>query len=62
MKKPWAFIRVCYMNPTIFGVIGPGFLNQVPTFCGFIGARLQSPNNAKAIASPKPAYAECAGS
>ena len=31
MKKPWAFIRVPYMNPTVFGVIGPGFLNQVPT-------------------------------
>ena len=31
MKKPWAFIRVPYMNPTIMGVIGPGFLNQVPT-------------------------------
>ena len=22
---------VPYMNPTILGVIGPGFLNQVPT-------------------------------
>ena len=21
------------MNPTILGVIGPGFLNQVPTLC-----------------------------
>ena len=31
IKKPWAFIRVPYMNPTILGVIGPGFLNQVPT-------------------------------
>ena len=46
MKKLWAFIRVPYMNPTILGlywgslyeyesyylgVIGPGFLNQVPT-------------------------------
>ena len=29
--KPWAFIRVPCMNPTILGVIGPGFLNQVPT-------------------------------
>ena len=28
MKKPWAFIRVPYANPTI---IGPGFLDQVPT-------------------------------
>ena len=28
IKKPWAFIRVPYMNPTIFGVIGPGFLNR----------------------------------
>ena len=36
MKKPWAFIRVPYMNPSTEsffsgGVIGPGFLNQVPT-------------------------------
>ena len=31
MKKPWAFIRVPCMNPTIFGDIGPGFLNQAPT-------------------------------
>ena len=30
MKKPWAFIRVPCMNPIFFGVIGPGFLNQVP--------------------------------
>ena len=31
MKKPWAFIRVAevaYMNPTLLGVIGPGFLND----------------------------------
>ena len=27
IKKPWAFIRVPYMKPTI----GSGFLNQVPT-------------------------------
>ena len=25
------FIRVPYMNPTILGDIGPGFLKQVPT-------------------------------
>ena len=31
IKKPWAFIRVPYMNPTIWVVVGPGFLNQVPT-------------------------------
>ena len=31
IKKPWAFSRVPYMNPTNLGVIGPGFLNQVPT-------------------------------
>ena len=31
IKKPWAFTRVPYMNPTILGVIEPGFLNQVPT-------------------------------
>ena len=31
-----AFIRVLNMNSNIFGVIGPGFLNQVPTFGGFI--------------------------
>ena len=31
MKKPWAFTRVPYMNPTILGGIGPGFLNQVLT-------------------------------
>ena len=29
--QPWAFMRVPYMNPTILGVVGPGFLNQVPT-------------------------------
>ena len=34
IKKPWAFIGVAYMNPTILGVIGPGFLNQVPTSRG----------------------------
>ena len=27
------------MNPTILGVIGPGFLNQVPTL-GFTASRL----------------------
>ena len=31
IKKPWAFIRVPYMNPTILGVLGPRFLNQAPT-------------------------------
>ena len=31
IKQPWAFIGVPYMNPTILGVIDPGFLNQVPT-------------------------------
>ena len=31
IKKPWAFTRVPYLNPTIFGVLSPGFLNQVPT-------------------------------
>ena len=31
IEKPWAFIRAPYMNPNILGVIGPGFLNQVPT-------------------------------
>ena len=30
-KKPWAFSRVPHMNPTILGVLGPGFLNQAPT-------------------------------
>ena len=29
IKKPWAFMRVPYMNPIILGGIGPGFLNQV---------------------------------
>ena len=24
------------MNPTLLGVIGPGFLNQVPTLFGFL--------------------------
>ena len=28
------------MNPTILGVIGPGFLNQVPTLAGISLARL----------------------
>ena len=31
MKKPWVLIRVLHMDPNILGVIGPGFLNQVPT-------------------------------
>ena len=32
IKKLWVLIRVPYMNPNILGVvIGPGFLNQVPT-------------------------------
>ena len=30
MKKHWAFIRVLYES-YYFGVVGPGFLNQVPT-------------------------------
>ena len=34
------------MNPTIFGVIGPGFLNQVPTLW------LLSRASPKAIRSP----------
>ena len=34
IKKPWALIRVPYMNPTILGGIGPGFLNQAPTLNG----------------------------
>ena len=28
------------MNPTILGVIGPGFLNQVPTLTTLIGNNL----------------------
>ena len=31
IKKPWAFIRVPYNESYYFGVIGPGFLNQVST-------------------------------
>ena len=31
IKKPWVLIRVPHMNPNILGVIGPWFLNQVPT-------------------------------
>ena len=32
IKKPWVFIRVLNVKPYIVGVImGPGFLNQVPT-------------------------------
>ena len=31
MEKPWVLIRVLHMDPNILGVIGPGFLNQVPT-------------------------------
>ena len=31
LAKAWASIRVLYMNFKYFGVIGPGFLNQVPT-------------------------------
>ena len=32
--KPWALTRVPYMKPLILGVIGPGFLNHVPTLQG----------------------------
>ena len=32
IKIPWVFIRVLNMNPDMLGVLGPGFLNQVPTF------------------------------
>ena len=31
LEVSWAFIGVPHMSPTILGVIGPGFLNQVPT-------------------------------
>ena len=31
IKKPRVLIRDPYMDPKILGVIGPGFLNQVPT-------------------------------
>ena len=31
MKKPWAFIGVLLYESYYFGVIRPGFLNQVPT-------------------------------
>ena len=41
IKKPWACIRVPYMNPTIFGVMGPGFLNQVPTLVLTVVPHLQ---------------------
>ena len=34
IKKPWAFIKAPYMNPTVW-VIGPGFHNQVPTLGRF---------------------------
>ena len=35
IKKPWAFIAVPHMDPTILWVTGPGFLNQVPTLTVF---------------------------
>ena len=35
IKKPWVLIRFPYMNPNALGVIGPGFLNQVPTLQDF---------------------------
>ena len=31
MKKPWVFIGALNMKPSLFGVRGPGFLNQLPT-------------------------------
>ena len=31
LERIMSFIRVPYTNPVILGVIGPGFLNQVPT-------------------------------
>ena len=30
-----------YMNPTILGVIGPGFLNQVPTLCRYLDPKVK---------------------
>ena len=30
------------MNPTILGVIGPGFLNQVPTFLESLGSESEA--------------------
>ena len=55
------------MNPTIFGVIGPGFLNQVPTLrcrlqgcefgaCRDYGSRSQSSCDQ---AKPRPSRARC---
>ena len=29
--KPWVFTLAPYMNSSILGIIGPGFLNRVPT-------------------------------
>ena len=31
IKKPWVFIRALNMDPTMLGLYGQGFLNQVPT-------------------------------
>ena len=33
------------MNPTILGVIGPGFLNQVPTFIRSVLFYVRKPNS-----------------
>ena len=43
IKKPWAFIRVLYMSPTsyYFGVMGPGFLHQIPTLLLLVGLPLR---------------------
>ena len=43
IKKPCVFIRVLHMNPNIFWVTGPGFLNQVPTLT-LKSQRVLSPN------------------
>ena len=39
IKKPWAFIRVSLYESYFFEVIGPGFLNQVPTLGSYIEKR-----------------------
>ena len=44
VRKPPISTRVLYMDPTIWGFIGPGFLNQVPTLHDPINLRLCSLN------------------
>ena len=59
IKKPWAFITVPYMNPTILRVIELGFLNQVPTLRDRKGGDEQTNFEAERLAINSVWFASC---